>query len=191
MRCSQCGNTKFLESGIPMGSVEGGVYFSSDIKVYVCENCGHYEMFSSLKRIKIYKKMLEFIENFNNDINELKSKLKLQEDYTANVKSQIKSIKMQIKQLGIDITIRQQQDFEAQIQKLQTEIENKELEKRQIEEKMSKIQIDIEYIQKAQEHLLTTDVESFIYQYAYTFGAYGRRIKREDFMALICDCEEE
>ena len=118
MKCTQCSSENLVISKLPFDYWgDGGACLSEEIDVYLCLECGHYEMFS-MTRVMIYKNAIKCIEDLEKDVPHLKDKIKELEKDDSILKQEIMDTKSKINKFGIDITIRQQQDLQAKIEEL-------------------------------------------------------------------------
>lgn len=122
MKCTNCGSVNLIETNLPMTSYgDGGAYLSYDTDVYLCLDCGHYEIFST-KRVNRYYEVAAWINKTEAEIAELNSELsKLQNPtLTQKIHEKIKSVEKQLE--SVDITIRQQQKLKTKLSELKREV---------------------------------------------------------------------
>jgi len=122
MKCSQCGNEKLVKTNLPMESYgDGGSWISGDVDIYLCLKCGHYEFFS-MKKVHDYEETVSYIKEKEKELNTLKLKLvKMESDERKNfINKRIPEITEKLK--SIDITIRQQQKLQGELDELKTEL---------------------------------------------------------------------
>lgn len=146
MKCSNCGSDEFVETPFPIDFVltEGKVT-SVNLKTYICLNCGHYEFFckevaDELKNAYInikdlceeQSKITKEILNVNNEFDKKISRLN---------DNKIELVK---KAMNLDLTIREKNKLDEEIDVLNKEIKlankclNQKLE--QLKDKLTIIQ---------------------------------------------------
>ena len=90
MKCTQCGNTSFIENvSFPYRAIDGGQQ-AKFYEIHVCDQCGHAEHFylgPMLKKKELEKAQKEFqtkmdeqtriINQFENAMNEIQEKIKI------------------------------------------------------------------------------------------------------------------
>ena len=125
MKCSQCGSEKLVKASIPMNSYgDGGSEISEkDVDIYLCTNCGHYELFS-MKKVKDYESLVSQIEEYRMQLKELEKELS-----ALNNKESIEALNNRIIEIenqlsSIDITVRQQQELQDELKSLKLKQKN-------------------------------------------------------------------
>lgn len=113
MKCTHCNSTKLIKSELSnIFQIGGDAWISTNknLKVYVCEECGHIDMFdfSLMDKIKRIKEVEELYENSIKVLNARKDLL-CSEEHVKSLQIELNNIEIQLKNL--DITLRQQQDL--------------------------------------------------------------------------------
>ena len=158
MKCSNCGSSNLLETDFPL-KVDGMhpecVVHQASINVYVCLNCGHYEIYSTkdLNKIKsIRNELIDMQKLLEHCENQKKS-------FAENSNQQIDKIRNEIldlrkKSANLDITVREKNKIDERIISLNNKIsdltnkqsialKNLEKEIKNIKEKILKIKNEI------------------------------------------------
>ena len=120
MKCTQCGNEKLVKTSIPMENYGDGwsKISEKDVDVYLCVNCGHYELFS-MKKVKDYENLVSQISEKRKLFEDLEKELSVvnNKENQETLKNRISTIKKQLNSL--DITIRQQQELKNELRELE------------------------------------------------------------------------
>ena len=157
MKCTHCNSTKLIKtdlSNIFRIGGDGTITVSKTLEVYMCEECGHIEMFDS-SLITKNKRTKEVNEHFDSMFLEQNEKKELLVNGEKNKSLHDELYRITIKLQSLDITIREQQelklrviDIKRELSLIENEISNIQKEvcrlKREREQKLNKINSDYE-----------------------------------------------
>ncbi len=144
MRCTQCGNSKFIKTDFPLDSFgDGGAAVSKTVAVYVCLNCGHYEFFS-LTEVSDYKNAEHNIVSTENALEQQKRKLIELEDPSTlqKIEEEIAAIETELKSL--DITIRRKNELESKYREIRHKPELIKKEIKSTKERIATLESDLQ-----------------------------------------------
>lgn len=143
MKCTSCGNTNLVKTHLPMNSYgDGGASVSNEVDVYLCLDCGHYELFST-KQANRYYETAAWIRQTEAEIDALRNELnELQDPAIAQkIGKKITSVENQLR--SMDITIRQQQRLKTKLSELKRKLDSIPMEIRRIEEKIHSLESEL------------------------------------------------
>lgn len=141
MKCSQCDNAKLVKANLPLEGHYCEGWWDVIADVYLCLECGHYEIFSPnvagdyKETIAVIKEKNEKYSQINSNLNEHKKNLEIKTNKLKDIESQLSSL---------DITIRQQQEFQKQVSDLKIDIKHIYNEVYKAEQIVANILEDIE-----------------------------------------------
>ena len=124
MKCTHCNSTKLIKtdlSNIFRIGGDGTITVSKTLEVYMCEECGHIEMFDS-SLITKNKRTKEVNEHFDSMFLEQNEKKELLVNGEKNKSLHDELYRITIKLQSLDITIREQQELKLRVIDIKREL---------------------------------------------------------------------
>lgn len=121
MKCCNCGSSnvvKVKRECINWG--DGGSSYVTSVEEYICLDCGRLMTFSP-NLVEIIKTRLEELEKLKNEVKGIKKEIEVLENDLEFKKICDRKSYLESQTESIDITIRQKQEYEEELSKLQKE----------------------------------------------------------------------